>query len=286
MSSVKRIICLANSKKEGERCIAGIDIDTGKWIRPVCDNRYPSDGRVPEDIRLVDGREPELLDILEMSLADTGNDFGFECENLSIIPNKWKCLGKARPHDLIKYCSNYNQILHNYGKYVNPSYLKNIPFEERRTLQLVEVNKFDVEQKMTSKGSIEWRGTIQSTNGQKLTGAKITDLIFIHKLNEGYQIAGQYLVTVSLGMPWAYEGWEGEKPCWKLIAGVIELVDSQFLSTSDLILQTDVEMVRVGWTRLQGRDYLLRNFDKKLRRDLTLAELQKFLEHLKSLPNR
>jgi hypothetical protein len=176
--------------------------------------------------------------------------------------------------------------LHNHGKYVNPSYLKNIPFEERRTLQLVEVNKFDVEQKMTSKGGIEWRGTIQSINGQKLTGAKITDLIFIHKLNEGYQIAGQYLVTVSLGMPWAYEGWKGEKPCWKLIAGVIELVDRQLLSISDLISQTDVEMARVGWTKVQGRDYLMKNFDKKSRLQLTIEELQKFLTHLESLPNR
>jgi hypothetical protein len=33
-----------------------------------------------------------------------------------------------------------------------------------------------------------------------------------------------YLVTVSLGMPWAPSSqWEGEIPCWKLIAGVIEL---------------------------------------------------------------
>lgn len=286
MSSVKRIICLANSKKEGERCIAGIDIDTGKWVRPVCDDQYPQDGRVPENIRLVDGREPELLDVLEMSLANTGNDFGFECENLSIHPPRWKCLGKARPADLIKYCDNYTQILHNSGKYVNPSYLKNLPFEERRTLQLVRVNKFDIEQRTTSKGGIEWKGTIQSVNGQRLTRIKITDLVFIRKLNEGYQITGQYLVTVSLGMPWAYEGWEGEIPCWKLISGVIELPNSPLLTTQDLISQTDVEMARVGWTKVQGRDYLMRNFDKKSRIQLTIEELQKFLAHLKSLQNR
>ena len=87
-------------------------------------------------------------------------------------------------------------------------------------------------------------------------------------------------------MPWAYEGWEGEKPCWKLIAGVIELVDSQLLSISDLISQTDVEMARVGSTKVQGRDYLMRNFDKKSRLQLTIEELQKFLAHLESLPNR
>lgn len=31
------------------------------------------------------------------------------------------------------------------------------------------------------------------------------------------------LITVSLSMPWRPDGWEGDDPCWKLIAGVIEL---------------------------------------------------------------
>lgn len=29
------ILCLANSEKHGERCIAGVRLDTGGWIRPV-----------------------------------------------------------------------------------------------------------------------------------------------------------------------------------------------------------------------------------------------------------
>ncbi|WP_332955721.1 hypothetical protein [Microcoleus sp. AR_TQ3_B6] len=31
------------------------------------------------------------------------------------------------------------------------------------------------------------------------------------------------LVTVSLSMPWRPDDWEGDDPCWKLIAGVVEL---------------------------------------------------------------
>ena len=54
--------------------------------------------------------------------------------------------------------------------------------------------------------------------------AKITDPVFAEKLETGYQPTGNYLVTVSLGMPWApHDDWEGEAPCWKLIAGVIEI---------------------------------------------------------------
>ncbi|AFY91957.1 dual OB domain-containing protein [Chamaesiphon minutus] len=219
MSSTKRIICLSNSLKLTERCIAGIDIESGRWVRPIC-NRFPQDGRVPASIRIVEGREPELLDILEIPLNDTGNDFGFECENLTILDGEWKLWGKAKPSDLIKYCGSSSSILHNNLKYVNPSSLQSLNFNERRTLQLIETTNFSV----TGSSVSGWRGTIRTKSGQSLNDAKITDPVFVEKLNQGHQPTGIYLVTVSLSMPFAPRpDWEGEHPCWKLIAGVIEL---------------------------------------------------------------
>lgn len=221
MPSLKRIICLANSSKLEERCIAGIDSDSGKWVRPVCDSLYPQDGRVPRSIRLAEGKEPELLDILGIPLDETGNDFGFECENLAILTGEWRFLGRAKPSDLIAYCGNFPNVLHNSSKYVNPSYLQSLPFHERRTLQLIQTAEFSI----TGSSTTGWRGTIRTINGQTLNDAKITDPVFTEKLNSGYQpTTGSYLVTVSLGMPWAPSSqWEGEIPCWKLIAGVVEL---------------------------------------------------------------
>lgn len=223
MSPLKRIVCLANSWKLEERCIAGIDLDTDKWIRPVCDSLYPEDGRIPKSVRIVEGREPQLLDILGIPLADTGNDFSFECENLSVLNGQWQYLGKAQPTDLLRYCSGFRYILHNSWKYVNPSYLQNLPFQQRCTLQLVQVVSFSVEQRTSSKGNSEWRGTIKAANGQRLAGAKITDPTFVKKLETGHQPKGTCLVTVSLSIPWAPPDWDGEDPCWKLIAGVIEI---------------------------------------------------------------
>jgi hypothetical protein len=158
MSSIKRIICLSNSLKYGERCIAGINIDTGKWVRPVSD-LFPEDGKVPESIRLIKGKEPELLDILEIPLAETGNDFGFECENLTILDGEWKLLDKAKPSDLVKYCGSFSNILHNSSKYVNPSYLQSLPFHQRHTLQLVQTANFSVTRKST--GNTGWHRRTQ-----------------------------------------------------------------------------------------------------------------------------
>jgi len=270
MSSVRKIICLANSWKLKERCIAGIDIDTGKWVRPVCDSRYPEDGRVPSSTRLINSTEPKLLDILEIPLAETGNNFGFESENLSILSGNWKLIGKALPYDIIKFCSESQYILHNSEKFVNPSYLKRLPFEQRQTLQLVKSSEFII-----TRAGNTWKGSIQLSNGQSLQNLTITDPFLVHKLDVGYEPPNQCFIVISLSMPWAYEDWEGEEPCWKLIAGVIP----------DLFCQTDVEIQRVGWRVPQGRDYLARNFDKKSRRQLTFEELQHFLEYLQSLPS-
>ncbi|MDY7008083.1 MAG: hypothetical protein SWX82_30150 [Cyanobacteriota bacterium] len=223
MSSLKKIICLANSYKLNERCIAGIDLDTGKWIRPVCDRQYPEDGRVPKKIRFVEGREPKPLDILEIPLDNKGNDFGFENENLSVLEGEWKCLGRATVEDIFEYCNNSNYILHNSRKYVNPSYLKRLPFDRRRTIEIVKVQKQNFS--VTRNEGGKFRGSIKNNNGYLLlNNAKITDPEFIKNLENEYSLtSNNLLVTISLSMPYVpSQNWEGEPACWKLIANIIE----------------------------------------------------------------
>ena len=57
MSSLVELICLANSEKKQERCIAGIDRKTEEWIRPV--SSRPS-GEVPFALRKINESEPEI----------------------------------------------------------------------------------------------------------------------------------------------------------------------------------------------------------------------------------
>ena len=248
MSSVRRIICLANSKKEGERCIAGIDIDKGKWVRPVCDYLYPKDGRVPKSICLVNGKEPELLDILEIPLADTGNNFDFESENLSVLKGQWKVVGESKVQDVIQYCDD-GAILHNSSKLVYPRYLQSLPLEKRKTLQLINVVSLSIKSRQTSRGGTQWLGTIVSSSGKKLVDIPITDPVFIRKIESGYQPNGNYLITISLGMPYKPDNWDGdEAPCWKLIAGVIEIIDTSVTSQnySSNVIKDSAE---IQWSR-------------------------------------
>lgn len=72
MKYTKRIVCLANSRKKGGRCVAGLEIEVsqvvGGWIRPV--SNRPSEEISLSDQRFEDGSVPNLLDILEIPMLE------------------------------------------------------------------------------------------------------------------------------------------------------------------------------------------------------------------------
>ena len=82
----KTILCLANSRKLGGRCVAGREIGengVGQWIRPVSNHGH---GEVSEaDRRFENGVDPMVLDIVEIPMlrpivsTSTGSSRGWPC---------------------------------------------------------------------------------------------------------------------------------------------------------------------------------------------------------------
>lgn len=56
------------------------------------------------------------------------------------------------------------------------------------------------------------------------------------------------------------------------------------LATPKQINKVAAEMARVGWSEKDGRDYLLRTFNKLSRAELTALEISRFIDHLAALP--
>ena len=117
----KQFICLANSFKEGGRCIAGIELinneiilnnNTPKWIRPISDKGH---GEV--ETNLVS--HLNLLDIVEIEVSQNVPS-GYQSENALFDTSQIKIVGKFPITHLNTICTtNIDSIFGNKHKVVN-----------------------------------------------------------------------------------------------------------------------------------------------------------------------
>ena len=103
MATVKRIVCLANSRKLNGRCIAGKELlgeQAVSWLRPVSAREHEE---VSEDERQYsDGSDPQVLDIIEVPLLDPRPN-GYQQENWLLDPKAvLEKVGRANWTDLAK----------------------------------------------------------------------------------------------------------------------------------------------------------------------------------------
>lgn len=78
---MKRIVCLANSRKTTGRCIAGREFDGatwGPWVRPV--SARPGHEISEDDRRYKNGAMPALLEVIDMPMQ-ASQPHGYQSEN-------------------------------------------------------------------------------------------------------------------------------------------------------------------------------------------------------------
>lgn len=90
---VKRIVCLANSRKLSGRCLAGKDPQSAKWIRPVSDR--PHEEVSEHERNYEDGSDPRVLDIIDVPLK-APSPRSYQSENWLLDPDYyWIRRGRA-----------------------------------------------------------------------------------------------------------------------------------------------------------------------------------------------
>jgi len=209
-------ICLANSKKFGERCIAGIEVKkTGgayqpvekegkpKWLRPISKFQH---GAVGEN--LVGGFN--LMDIIEIDVEEFC-PYGYQSENATFKSESIKKIGniglsEKKLDRLIDMEQNY--LFGNRGRAV----LEDVIDAVDRSLTLIKVTDFQVN-KRDSDGQLR----IDFEFNYNRYDLPITDIDFIQKYSENEALLDNtncLYLAISLGI--LHNGWHS-----KLIAGVL-----------------------------------------------------------------
>lgn len=111
---LQTIVCFANSRKDGRRCVAGktwLCNDQGAWVRPV--SRDASRALPPATVTYQNGGQPSLLDIVQVPLQARLPE-GHQPEN-SLVDDAypWIKSGRLNWADIDQWVDHPQQLWHN-----------------------------------------------------------------------------------------------------------------------------------------------------------------------------
>jgi hypothetical protein len=218
------ILCLANSEKHGQRCLAGIRLDTGGWIRPVSTNEG---GALYEDQYTTEcGKIPRPLDSIRIHFEEYSPRF-HQPENWRISDDEsWELLDSEinEPQQLALNTAlqRDGKIFSSEGSSLRKSELKDSLSTNSLTLLrpqdpqfYTDMNEGSSNQPRTAFDFDGHRYDLPITDPkwrQQVQGEDPDDLPSIDDLDDDQDI----LFTISLGEP--FEG-----RCYKLVAAIFSL---------------------------------------------------------------
>jgi Dual OB-containing domain len=224
MATVKRLVCLANSRKLSGRCVAGkelIDNRPAGWIRPVSAREHEEVSEYERQYE--DGSDPRLLDIMEVPLL-VPRPKGCQRENWLLDPDYYWCkAGRVTWNDLQRLVDPVAPLWTNgYSTYngCNDRIPLAVAQSVDSSLRLVRAErlKLSVFKPGEAFGNPKRRVQAQFHYGGTEYALWVTDpdyeRAYLAKADGDHEI-GESFLTISLGEP-------HNDNCYKLVAAIIE----------------------------------------------------------------
>lgn len=206
-----RLLVLANSKKFNGRCIAGIDLDSGKWIRPVSNTEHGEFTGIECSVTVGSSRrQVQSLDVIEVVIGASKPGIGHP-EDIQTNHGNWKHLtsisiGEAGGF-LDKYIDNSHELLFNRESSVPETDAKSGKVKKSLCLIRITDAVFDC--------SFKNQLRVKFTHRARKYNLPVTDegaWVAVAKKNPASVSRGPWYFTISLGEPY-------NEKMWKLIAG-------------------------------------------------------------------
>ncbi|MBB4910764.1 dual OB domain-containing protein [Actinophytocola algeriensis] len=220
MTMRKTIVCLANSRKNAHRCVAGIEFpspNSHRWIRPIGDR--DGHGVSGQEIALDNGAQPQPLDVLEIGLTEWRPE-GHQQENYLLDANTpWRWLGQLAWLDAIQLPMSQEPLWVNGSstfRGLNDRIIVSAETAVTDSLRLIRSqvticvsNPYDPERLLEVRASFQHAG-----EGYRLKVTDPTVENMFRPRGVGQYPIGDAILTISLG-----EEWQGE--LYKLVAAVV-----------------------------------------------------------------
>lgn len=220
---IKRLVCLANSRKLQGRCIAGRELRGGKpgaWIRPVSDREHEEVSEYERQYE--DGSDPRVLDIIEIPLL-VAKPKSRQPENWLLDPEKyWHKVGEFNYDQLSALTDGPGPIWTN-GHSSNIGLNDYLPIKEAdrtdSSLKLISVGGLRLhihrpgENFGNPKRKIRADFSFSGMNYSLSVTDPSIEAAYLAKADGFYTLGPRYL-TISLGEP--FDG-----NCYKLVAAII-----------------------------------------------------------------
>ena len=221
MTSLKSMICITNSRKHGQHCIAGkelLETDIGKWIRPV--SNLPTGELTPRHFQLSDGRPLNILDIVKIPLLkkDLRPTMPYQTENYIIDEKKpWERIGCFPKANLLNLVDDITSLWYNGDR----------PGMNDRIALGIAKKMINTSLALIKPDNLELR--VSDEYGRRRVSANFSYKDTIYKLRvtdyrvlnefssrpiDTYKIQPESLICISLGEPY-------QDYCYKLVASIL-----------------------------------------------------------------
>ena len=208
----KILVILAKSAKRGNFCVAGIELSTNKWIRPISHDETINDAVTAAELSYADKTEAQILDVAEIDFEDTPVENPVQPENF-FFKGTWKKLAHWNLNDFEKFCG-YDKtdfIFYDTSRRLELSTLA----EKNKSLLILPIENLSVGTEIRNDEKKLFANF--SYGGANYERFSIGDISLRKKFSEkqdGFFVAEKAVATFSLTNPYK------DNRCYKMLANL------------------------------------------------------------------